>query len=138
MIWDRHLKCYSPLLALAFSLPALGYELSVEPAPETGSELFVHLSSTQYGDCWDGPLPFVSAGGISGDALVVLVDGEDYTECHATPLDVQVQLGTIPAGVASVELYGCGGNPPPGAPYCSASPFLTIPVTQAIFSNSFE
>jgi hypothetical protein len=132
------------LVAVGSCLPALGYELSVEPSPlETGSELVVHLSSTRYtrlgyGDCWDGPLPYVSSQGTIGDALNISVSGTDYVECHVTPLDMQVPLGTVPAGIALVQLYGCGGNPLPGTPYCSPIPFLSLPVGEEIFRNSFE
>jgi hypothetical protein len=132
------------LAALATCLPVLGSELSVEPSPlETGSEVVVHLSSTQFtrysnNDCWDGPLPYVSSQGVNGDALMIDVSGEDYVLCNAAPLDIHVPLGTIPVGVVSVQLYGCGGNPPPGLPYCSSTPFLTLPVAQPIFRDSFE
>ena len=144
MTQNRTVEILFSLVAVGLCLPALGYELSLEPSPlETGSELVVHLSSERYtmlgyGDCWDGPLPFVSSQGVSGDALKISVSGTDYVECHETPLDMQVPLGTIPAGVALVQLYGCGGNPPPGAPYCSSVPFLTLPVGEEIFRNSFE
>ena len=144
MTQNRAVEILFTLVALGSCLPALAYELSVEPSPlETGSELVVHLSSTLYtrpgyGDCWDGPLPFVSSQGVSGDALNISVSGTDYIECHVTPLDIQVPLGTIPAGIALVQLYGCGGNPPPGSPYCSSIPFLTFPIGEEIFRSSFE
>ena len=118
--------------------------LSIEPSPlETGSEVVVRLSSTQftrysYNDCWDGPLPYVSSQGVRGDTLNISVSGTDYVECHVTPLDMQVPLGTIPAGIALVQLYGCGGNPLPDTPYCSSLPFLTLPIGEEIFRNSFE
>jgi len=141
---NRAVEILFTLVALGSCLPALGYELSVEPSPlETGSELVVHLSSTRltilgYDDCWDGPLPSVSSQGVRGDALNISVSGNDYVECHAAPLDMQVPLGTIPAGIALIQLYGCGGNPPPGSPYCSSLPFLTLPIGEEIFRNSFE
>ena len=144
MTQNRAVEILFTLVALGSCLPALGYELSVEPSPlETGSELVVHLSSTHYtrpgyGDCWDGPLPFVSPQGVSGDALTIRVWGTDYVECHMTPLDMQVPLGTIPGGIASVQLYGCGDNPLPLTPYCSSIPFLTFPVGEEIFRNAFE
>ena len=144
MTQNRAVEILFTLGAVGSCCPALAYELSVEPSPlETGSELVVHLSSTLYtrpgyGDCWDGPLPFVSSQGVSGDALNISVSGTDYVECHVTPLDIQVPLGTIPAGIALVQLYGCGGNPPPGSPYCSSIPFLTFPIGEEIFRNSFE
>jgi hypothetical protein len=94
LIQNRPFKVFFILVALASCLPALGSELAVEPLPlETGSELVVHLSSTRYNDtCWDGPLPFVSLQGVSGDALEIFVSDEDYVECHATPLDIQVPI----------------------------------------------
>ena len=139
MIQNRAFEVIFTLVALASCLPARSSEFSVEPSSlETGAELVVHVSSTRYGDCWDGPLPFPSLQGVSGDALTIDVWGSDEVECHATPLDMQVPLGTIPAGITSVELYGCGGNPIPGTPYCSSVPFLTFLVGEVVFRNSFE
>jgi hypothetical protein len=144
LIQNRAFEIFLALGALASCVPAMGTEFSVEPSPlETGSELVVHLLSTRitlmgYGDCWDGPLPFVSSLGVSGDALKISVSGTDYVECHVTPLDMQIPLGTIPAGIASVQLYGCGGNLLPGTPYCSSTPFLTFSVGEEIFRSSFE
>lgn len=132
------------LAALASCSPVLGSELSIEPSfLETGSEAVVHVTSTHFtmysnNDCWDGPLPLVSPQGVSGDAFMMVVSGQDYIECHATPLDIRLPLGKIPLGVLSIQFYGCGGNPPPGSPYCSSTPFLTFPVAQPIFRNSFE
>jgi len=144
LIQNRAFEILLALGALASCLPAMGTEFSVEPSPlETGSELVVHLLSERitipgYGDCWAGPLPFVSSLGVSGDALRISVSGNDYVECHVTALDMQVPLGTIPAGITSVQLYGCGGSLLPGTPYCSSSPFLTFPVGEEIFKSSFE
>jgi hypothetical protein len=141
---NRAVEILITLVALGSCLPALGSELSVEPSPlETGSELVVHLWSTPltvwgYDVCWDGPLPSVSSQGVRGDTLNVSVSGTDAVECHVSPLDMRVPLGTIPAGIAFVQLYGCGGNPFPGTPYCSSIPFLTFPVGEEIFRNSFE
>jgi hypothetical protein len=139
-------RAFGILCALAGAtscLPALGYELSVEPLPlEAGSDLIAHLSSTllpYYNfTCWDGPLPFLSPQGVNGDTFQIHVWSEDYVECHAMPLDARVSLGTIAVGVVSVQLYGCVGNPIPGLPYCSSTPFLTFPVGQNIFQDSFE
>ena len=144
LIQNRAFEILLALGALATCLPAQGYEVSVEPLPlETGSELVVHLSSTRitllgYGDCWDGPLPFVSSLGVSGDALKISVSGTDFVECHVTPLNMQVPLGTIPAGIASVQLYGCSDQPLPFPHYCSSTPFLSFPVGEEIFRDSFE
>ena len=141
---NRAVEILFTLVAAGSCLPALGWELSVEPSPlETGAELVVHLSSTLYtrpgyGDCWDGPLPYVSSQGASGDALTLHVWTTDYVECHVTPLDMQVPLGTIPVGIASVQLYGCSDNPAPIPPYCTSIPFLSFPVGEEIFRNSFE
>jgi hypothetical protein len=136
---NRAFEILFTLVALASCLPARGSEFSVEPWPlQTGSDLVVHVSSTRYGDCWYGPLPFPSSQGVSGDVLQIQVWGSDSVECYAAPLDMQVPLGTIPAGITSVQLYGCGGDSPPGTPTCSSTPFLTFPVGEMIFRNSFE
>lgn len=139
MIQNRAFQILFTLVACASAVPAWGSEFSVEPWPlETGSDLVVHLSSDHYGDCWYGPLPSVSSIGVNGKALTLQVSGTDSVECNLSPLDAQIPLGTIPVGVTSVQFYGCGNNPIPGTPYCSATPFLTFPVGDVIFGNSFE
>ena len=136
---NRSSKTLVAFVALATSALALGTELSVEPTPlKTGSELIVHLSSTRYGNCWDGPLPHVSSHGAAGGVLRVFVTSTDYVECHATPLDARVSLGLIPAGVGTVLVYLCGDNPVPpypGEPIpeypgCSSAPSSPVTVLE--------